>query len=515
MTEPRAGSSEVELASADVERPAMLIGGEHVEALSRERFGVRNPATGELIAEVPAADERDVDRAVAAAKCAFDEGPWPRMDSFERARILDRFADLLEESLDRMYVLETRNNGRPVVETRAQLARLAEWYRYANALLVAQRDATLPTSGRYVAYIQRVPLGVCGLLMPFNHPMLILAQSLSGALAAGNTVVIKPSELTPLTTLLLGDLALEAGIPPGVVNVVTGFGRPAGEAIAAHPDVAKVNFTGGEQGGRAVGELAARRFARVVVESGGKTPVIIFEDAPLDDAVNGAAFAGFIAAGQTCIAGSRLLVQEGIYDQFVARLARKAETIRVGDPSDERTQMGPVISEGRHRSVLDYVGLGREEGARLVTGGGVPDLPPPLDGGYFVEPTLLADVDNRMRVAQEEIFGPVLVAVPFSDEEDAIAKANDSRYALGAAVWTRETSRSHRVAAAVDAGICWVNDHHRIEPSMPWGGTGASGVGKECGVESFEDFSHQKVIVISSDPQASDWYGDQGGARLN
>jgi acyl-CoA reductase-like NAD-dependent aldehyde dehydrogenase len=360
-----------------------------------------------------------------------------------------------------------------------------------------------------------VPLGVCGLLMPFNHPMLILAQSLSGALAAGNTVVIKPSELTPLTTLLLGDLALEAGIPPGVVNVVTGFGRPAGEAIAAHPDVAKVNFTGGEQGGRAVGELAARRFARVVVESGGKTPVIIFEDAPLDDAVNGAAFAGFIAAGQTCIAGSRLLVQEGIYDQFVARLARKAETIRVGDPSDERTQMGPVISEGRHRSVLDYVGLGREEGARLVTGGGVPDLPPPLDGGYFVEPTLLADVDNRMRVAQEEIFGPVLVAVPFSDEEDAIAKANDSRYALGAAVWTRETSRSHRVAAAVDAGICWVNDHHRIEPSMPWGGTGASGVGKECGVESFEDFSHQKVIVISSDPQASDWYGDQGGARLN
>jgi acyl-CoA reductase-like NAD-dependent aldehyde dehydrogenase len=511
----RSAKGPVTPAGPTVERPSMLIGGERVEALAGERFEVRNPATGDVIAEVPAADEADVDRAVDAAKRAFTEGSWPRMGSFERARILDRFADLLEENLDRLYVLETRNNGRPVVETRAQLARLAEWYRYANALLVAQRDATLPTTGRYVAYIQRVPLGVCGLLMPFNHPMLILAQSLSGALAAGNTVVIKPSELTPLTTLLLGDLALEAGIPPGVVNVVTGFGRPAGEAIASHPDVAKVNFTGGEHGGRAVGELAARRFARVVVESGGKTPVIVFDDAPIDDAVNGAAFAGFVAAGQTCIAGSRLLVQESIYDEFVSRLTLKAAAIRVGDPSDESTQMGPVISEQRHRSVLDYVDLGQQEGARLAVGGGVPDLPPPFDRGYFVEPTLLADVDNRMRVAQEEIFGPVLVAVPFTDEEDAIAKANDSRYALGAAVWTNDTARSHRVASEVDAGICWVNDHHRIEPSMPWGGTGASGVGKECGIESFEDFSHQKVIVVSAEPRGSDWYSDQGGTRLN
>jgi hypothetical protein len=318
----------------------MLIDGQEVEAGSGERFDVVNPATGAVIAAVPAADAEDVDRAVRAAKRAFEASPWPHMSVFERAKVLNRFADLLEANLDRLYALETLNNGRPVVETRAQLARLAEWYRYANALLVSQRDAALPTTGPYVSYIQRVPLGVCGILTPFNHPMLILAQSLSGALAAGNTVVIKPSELTPLTTLLLGRLASEAGVPDGVVNVVTGLGRPTGEAIASHPDVAKVNFTGGEAGGRAVSEAAGRRFARVTAELGGKAPVIVFDDSDLETAVNGTAFGGFVAAGQTCIAGSRLLVQESIYDEFVDRLSSKADAICLGDPSDNRTQMG-------------------------------------------------------------------------------------------------------------------------------------------------------------------------------
>ena len=492
----------------------MVIGGEDVEALAGERFEVRNPATGAVIAEVPLAADEDVDRAVQAAKAAFD-GPWPRMSGFDRARILNRFADLLESNLEQLYVLETLNNGRPVVETRAQLARLAEWYRYANALLVAQRDAALPTTGPYVSFIQRVPLGVCGLLTPFNHPMLILAQSLSGALAAGNTVVIKPSELTPLTTIVLGRLAREAGIPDGVVNVVTGPGLPTGQAIANHPDVAKVNFTGGEQGGRAVSEAAARRFARVTAELGGKTPVIVFDDADLSDAVNGVAFGGFVAAGQTCIAGSRLLVQETIYDDFVSALSDKAEAIRVGDPNDPATQMGPLISKARQERVLEYLRIGADEGATVADDAGVPDLPAPLDGGYFVRPTVLTNVANGMRVAQEEIFGPVLVAVPFTDEDDAVAKANDSRYALGAAVWTKEVAHSHRVASEVSAGICWVNDHHRIEPSMPWGGTGASGVGKECGVESFDDFSHQKVVVVRAASGGFDWYGEAGVSRLN
>jgi acyl-CoA reductase-like NAD-dependent aldehyde dehydrogenase len=493
----------------------MLIGGETVDAVSGVRFPVLNPATGRPIAEVPAAGAEDVDRAVRTARRAFESGPWGRMDGFDRSRLLNRFADAIDDNLALLYELETLNNGRPVIETRAQLARLADWYRYAAGLLLAQRDAVLPATGPHVYYLQRVPLGVCGLLTPFNHPMLILAQSLSGALAAGNTVVIKPSELTPLTTLELGRLALEAGIPEGVINVVTGFGDPTGAAIANHALVAKVNFTGGQAGGRAVSTAAAGRFARVTAELGGKAPVMVFDDVDLRDAVNGVAFGGFIAAGQTCIAGSRLLVQQAIYDEFVERLARKAETIRVGDPSDDRTQMGPVISKARQDSILGYVRIGQDQGARVTTGGGVPNLAAPFDGGYFVEPTVLADVTNDMRVAQEEIFGPVVVAVPFSDEEDAIKKANDCRYALGAAVWTRDVARAHRVAGQVDAGVCWVNDHHRVEPSLPWGGTKDSGVGKECGVESFEDFSHLKAVVVRTDPAGFDWYGETADGRLN
>jgi acyl-CoA reductase-like NAD-dependent aldehyde dehydrogenase len=503
------------LERAGLLRPGMLIGGEEVEAASGARLTVLNPATGRPIAEVPAGDVEDVDRAVRAAKTAFEDGPWPRLDGFERSRLINRFADLIDERLDQLYVLETLNNGRPVVETRAQLARLAEWYRYAAALLLAQRDAVLPAKGSYVTYLERKPLGVCGLLTPFNHPMLILAQSLSGALAAGNTVVIKPSELTPLTTILLGRLAAEAGIPDGVVNVVTGLGPDAGAAIAEHPHVAKVNVTGGETAGRAVAAAAARRFARVTTELGGKTPVVVFDDVELEHAVNGAAFAGFIAAGQTCICGSRLLVQERIYDEFVERLSQKAAGIRLGDPSDPATQMGPVISRARHESVLGYVEIGRAEGARTTAGGGVPDLPEPFDRGYYVQPTVLSGVTNDMRVAQEEIFGPVVVAIPFSDEADAVAKANDSRYGLGAAVWTTDVARAHRVASNIESGICWINDHHRVEPSMPWGGTKDSGAGKECGTESFDDFSTVKAVIVRTEAGGFDWYGDTAMDRLN
>jgi acyl-CoA reductase-like NAD-dependent aldehyde dehydrogenase len=504
-----------ELEAADLLRPGMLIGGQEVEAASGERLTVLDPATGQPIASVPAGGREDVDRAVRAARRAVEDGPWPRLDGFERARLINRFADLIDERLEQLYVLETLNNGRPVVETRAQLARLAEWYRYAAALLIAQRDAVLPAKGNYVTYLQRSPLGVCGLLTPFNHPMLILAQSLSGALAAGNTVVIKPSELTPLTTIFLGRLAAEAGIPDGVINVVTGLGPEAGAAIAEHEHVAKVNVTGGEAAGRAVAAAAARRFAKVTTELGGKTPVIVFDDVDLEHAVNGAAFAGFIAAGQTCICGSRLLVAQNIYDEFVERLSAKAGAIRVGDPSDPSTQMGPVISRARHESILGYVQIGRDEGARPTVGGGVPDLPAPFDGGYFVQPTVLGGVTNDMRVAQEEIFGPVVVAIPFTDEADAIAKANDSRFGLGAAIWTKDVARAHRVASHMESGICWINDHHRVEPSMPWGGTKDSGVGKECGTESFDDFSTVKAVIVRTDADGFDWYGDTAMDRLN
>jgi acyl-CoA reductase-like NAD-dependent aldehyde dehydrogenase len=492
----------------------MIIGGEEVPSAAGASAPVLNPATATTIAEVPVAGAEDVDRAVAAASDAFENGPWPRLSGFDRARLIGRFADRLEQSLDELYALETLNNGRPVIETRAQLGRVAEYYRYGAGLLLAQRDGVLPSSGEHLTYLQRVPLGVCALLTPFNHPLLILAQSLSGALAAGNTVVIKPSELTPLTTLRLGQLALEAGIPEGVINVVTGLGAITGAALAEHPGVAKVNFTGGDAGGRAVAVATARRLARSTTELGGKTPVVVFEDADLDEAVDGAAFAGFIATGQTCIAGSRMIVAEAIYDEFVSRLADKAAAIRIGDPSDEATQMGPLISAARRDSVARYVEIGREEGARVVTGGEAPELEPAFDAGFFYRPTVLAGVDNRMTVAQEEIFGPVVVVVPFAGEEDAIAKANDSRYALGAAVWTRDVARAHRVAAAIEAGVCWINDHHRVEPSVPWGGTKASGIGKEAGLESFEDFSFVKAVIVKTGDSRFDWYGG-AERRLN
>ncbi len=509
------GLGRATLVAHGLDRPGLMIGGEEVDAVSGKRFDVVNPATGKVIGDCAAAQRDDVDRAVRAARHAFDHGPWPSLDGFERARLINRLADLLDSRLEDLYVLETLNNGRPVVETRAQLSRLAEWYRYAAALLLAQRDATLPAKGNYVTYLQRSPIGVCGLLTPFNHPMLILAQSLPAALAAGNTVVVKPSELTPFTSVFLARLALDAGIPEGVVNVVTGMGPVAGAAIAAHPLVAKINVTGGEETGRAVGVAAAARFAKVTTELGGKTPVVVFDDTDVSIAVNGAAFAGFIAAGQTCICGSRVLVQESIYDDFVDRLAAKARTIRIGDPSDPATQLGPLISAARRDRVLAYVALAREEGARVVAGGGVPVLPSPFDGGYFVEPTVIAGVANGMRVAQEEIFGPVLVAIPFRDEADAVAQANDSRFGLGAAVWTRDIARAHRVAGRIESGVCWINDHHRVEPSMPWGGVKDSGVGKECGVESFDDFSTFKAIVVRTDPNDFDWYGETGTDRLN
>ena len=493
----------------------MLVGGEGADALSGERLDILNPATGEVITTTPAGEAPDVDVAVRAARRAFEDGPWPRLNRMERAKVLNRFADHLEERMDALFRLETLNNGRPLRETRAQVGRLPEWFRYNAGLLLAERTDVIPMPGPYLNYLLRHPIGVCGLLTPFNHPLMILAKSLAPALAAGNTVVIKPSELTPLTTIELGHIAAEAGIPDGVINIVTGLGSSAGRALAEHPDVAKLTFTGGTDVGRSIGVAAAQRFARATTELGGKSPVLVFEDAGVERAIRGAAFGAFIAAGQTCICGARILVQEGIYDEVVAGLAETAEAIRVGDPTDERTQMGPVISEKQRARVVGYIELGQEEGGRLVTGGGRPELTEPFDRGYFVQPTVIADVSNDMRVAQEEIFGPVAVVVPFSDEEDGLRKANDVRFGLGSAIWTRDVARAHRVAARIEAGMTWVNDHHRLDPASPWGGVKDSGQGREGGWESFHEFTEIHSIVVRTSEDDVDWYGDDAPTRLN
>ena len=492
----------------------MFIDGQEVQSASGETMDVINPSTGRAFARITRGNAEDVNAAVAAAKRAFESGVWSEMRIHDRAKIMNRLADGIERRMDELYRLETDNNGRPVTETKAQITRLSEWYRYNAALLLADRDAVVPMPGGYHSYTSRFPLGVVGILSSFNHPLMIASKSLAPALATGNSVVLKPSEQTPLTALLLAEIAAEAGMPPGVLNVIQGLGPIAGAALCEHPDVAKITFTGGTAPGRSIAAATAQRFAGATLELGGKTPVLVFDDTPVDVAAKGAAFGGFIGAGQTCIAGTRILVQRSMHDDFVAALVAQAEAIRIGDPSRPDTQLGPVISERARTRILDYVEIGRSEGARVATGGSAVEVAG-CEGGYFVSPTVLTGVTNDMRVAREEIFGPVVVVIPFEDEAEAVRLANDSPFGLGSSIWTRRVDRAHRVAGKLRQGIVWVNDHHRLDPSSPWGGVRESGIGREGGWESFHTFTHIRSVTIRTAEDPVDWYRGVATERLN
>ncbi len=476
-----------------------FIGGAPVDAASGRTIPVRNPATGEVMCEVQEADATDVDRAVAAAREALS-GEWSRVEPSVRARLLRRLGDLIDQHREELARLESADNGKAYRESlKGDLPETAEIFHYYAGWTTKLRGETVPVDGPYVNFTLREPVGVCGQIIPWNFPILMAAWKIAPALACGNTVVLKPSELTPLTALRLAELAREAGFPAGVVNVVVGYGPVAGEALARHPDVDKLAFTGSTRTARALLQASAEsNLKKLSLELGGKSPHLVFEDADLKAAANAAFWGVFMNQGEVCAAGSRLLVQATVHDELVQRLVDRAARMRIGDPFAPGVEMGPLVSEHQLRTVMGYVDLGRTEGAKLVAGG-ERDTAPERAGGYFVRPTVFDEVQPGMKIAQEEIFGPVLAVMTFENEAEAVRLANSTIYGLVSGVWTRDGGRALRVARALKAGTVWVNDYNAFDAASPFGGYGQSGWGREMGAQALELYTQVKSVWIRHD----------------
>lgn len=472
------------------------ISGKSMPSASGDYFETENPFTAKPWALVARSNAEDADRAVAAAKAAFEGEDWPVRTASERGALLAKLAGLVKANVDMLAAAETRDNGKTITETRGQVRNLAEWYQYYAGLADKLCGEVIPTERRnHLNYTRHEPLGVCALIIPWNSPLRLFAWKLAPALAAGNTVVVKPSEFTSTSAIIFMKLIEEAGFPAGVVNIITGFGNEVGSRLVEHPDVAKVAFTGGEAGGVAVYSAAAAKLKPVSLELGGKSPNIVFEDADLENAARGAAGGIFSSCGQSCVAGSRLVVQRSVRDAVLARVIELARQIKMGDPMDEKTEMGPIANRQQYDRILQHISVAKAEGAKLVLGGQAAKRPECGDG-LFIEPTIFAEVDNKMRIAQEEVFGPVLSVIDFEDEQDAIRIANDTSYGLGSGIWTNDLKRAHRVAARIQAGSVWINTYRMTSQLSPFGGYKRSGVGREGGAEMLKSYTQTKSIWL-------------------
>jgi acyl-CoA reductase-like NAD-dependent aldehyde dehydrogenase len=483
---------------ARIEPGKLLINGEWVESAEGKAFDTINPATGEVLTQIVESSKADVDRAVAAARAAFDNegGSWRKMSAAERGKLLWRIADLLEQNIDEIAELETLDNGKPIFESRyVDLPTVAEIYRYYAGWATKIHGETINSRPDAFTYTLREPIGVVAAIVPWNFPLLLAAWKIAPALACGNTVIWKPAEQTSLSALRFGKLMQEAGVPAGVVNILTGHGENVGAALVQHPGVDKVAFTGSTAVGKQVMKSAADSVKRITLELGGKSPNIVFADADLDAAVRGAFNGIFYGKGEVCAAGSRLFVQESVHDQFLEKLVERAKKLKPGDPLDPKTKLGAIVSEEQINTVLRYIETGKGEGAKLVTGGNRASV----DGskGYFVEPTIFDAVDNKMKIAQEEIFGPVLATIPFRDVDEAAELGNASMYGLAAAVWTNDVKKAHAMVRRIKAGTIWVNAYNLYDAALPFGGYKQSGFGRELGMHAIEHYTELKSVWMS------------------
>ena len=471
----------------------LFINGRWVDSVSGKAFDTLNPATEKVITSVAEGDSADIDLAVAAAREAFENGPWKKTDARDRGRILLKIAGLIERNKDELALLDTLDNGKPINETtKADIPLVIDCFLYYAGWADKIHGETIPVRGDFFNYTLREPVGVVGQIIPWNFPLLMAAWKIAPALACGNTIVLKPAEQTPLSALRLGEICQEAGLPDGVLNIVTGYGPTAGAALAEHMDVDKIAFTGGSATGRIIMQAASKNLKRISLELGGKSPNIVFADSDIDSAVDGAMTGIFFNQGEVCCAGSRLFIEKSIHEEFIDKLSNKAANMRVGNPEDTGTQMGAQVSKEQFDKILGYIETGKQEGAKLVIGGERCG-----ERGYFIKPTIFDAVDNNMRIAKEEIFGPVVSAITFDDVSEVVKQGNLSIYGLAAAVWTKDIKKAHRLARDLKAGTIWINTYNAFDAASPFGGFKQSGFGRELGVHALELYTHVKSVWIN------------------